>query len=130
MLLVHTICQPLKSSYSSYPTDKPLTLTFDVYRDTDDLEFAVHRRQTTSVDGQINWQAPVDGLQGLVVPDVQTSVLVTVNVQDSNVNVVAVKLLKVHVLIHVFDVICQANATQTSTNYGMNLNVPQLTGYN
>ena len=57
----------------------------------------MHGRQTTSVDGQINWQATIDGLQGLVVPDVQTPVLVTVDVQDSNVNVVAVKLRNISI---------------------------------
>ena len=87
------------STVDGHSLNRPAdALTFNVYRDTDDLQFTVHGRQTTSVDGQINWQAPVDGLQGLVVPDVQTSVLVTVNVQDSNVNVVSVKLQNISIL--------------------------------
>ena len=49
----------------------------------------MHGRQTAPVNGKINRQASVDGVQRLVVPYVQSPIFVSVDVQDADVNVVS-----------------------------------------
>ena len=62
--------------------------TFDVHRDPNDLQFTVHSGVSTSVHSQIDGKAAIDCLQCVVVSDVKTPVAISVNIQDSNVNVI------------------------------------------